>query len=191
MTGTKVDENQIGRKYVTKEAMTGHEKEARCDVYSGTRGRHATALRSRISYICFYKAIKRLNKYVSRLARRKSHHTALRDAVAHNSDCPIEPQHRALPGAAAWLQCFDAYIPEVMPPPWLRASQSSPKWEKTCPDGSRTCVQNFTPLSFPPLRNPYRKNKHNKLNTPPHTTVWWDNNQTPKYDSLSLFDGTI
>jgi len=32
MTGTKVDENQIGRKYVTKEATTGHEKEARCDV---------------------------------------------------------------------------------------------------------------------------------------------------------------
>jgi len=42
-----------------------------------------------------------------------------------------------------------AFIPEVMSPPlWLRASQSSPKGEKTCLDSRPTRMQNFTPLSL-------------------------------------------
>ena len=32
------------------------------------------------------------NKCVSRLARRKSHHMALRNTAAPNSDCPTEPR---------------------------------------------------------------------------------------------------
>jgi len=50
---------------------------------------------------------------------------------------PILIAHWALPGAATWLQCIDAYIPEVMPPPWLPTSQSSPKREKLILDSSR------------------------------------------------------
>jgi len=36
---------------------------------------------------------KEKNKCVGRLARCKSHHTALRDADAPNSDCFAEPGH--------------------------------------------------------------------------------------------------
>jgi len=48
--------------------------------------------------------------------RRKSHHTALSNAAARNSDCPTEPRHpipnphRASPGAAACIQLVAAYI---------------------------------------------------------------------------------
>jgi len=84
----------------------------------------------------------------------KSHHTALCNAAAPNFDCPTEPRHQILTThwaslrAAAWHLCVDAYIPEVMPPPWLHASQSSPKWKKLFPDNSRTSTQSFTPLTF-------------------------------------------
>ena len=32
--------------------------------------------------------------------------------------------------------------------------QSSPKWEKFIPDGSRTAMRSFTPLSFPAAEKP-------------------------------------
>ena len=94
------------------------------------------------------------NKCVSWLARRKSHHTALVDAAA-----PVPNVHRPRPLASTFVwrnahfssQCYSewAFIPEVMPPPpWLPASQSSPKGEKTCPDSRPKRVQNFTLLSF-------------------------------------------
>jgi len=56
------------------------------------------------------------NKCVSRLARRKSHHTALRDAPTPQTDC-----HRATAPVRccceAPLRLAKYLIPEVMPPP--------------------------------------------------------------------------
>jgi len=50
---------------------------------------------------------KQTNKCVSRQARRKSHHTALSNAAAPNSECPCHaPTHRIR----------RRFIPEVMPP---------------------------------------------------------------------------
>jgi len=62
-------------------------------------------------------------------------------------------------------------IPELMPPPWLPASQSSPKGEKTCQDSRPTPVQNFTPLSFSAAEKSVtvqtnKQTKHSKLSTP-------------------------
>jgi len=72
---------------------------------------------------------------------------------------------------------------EVMPrPPWLPASQSSLKREKTCPDSRPTRVQNFTSLAFSATEKSVtvqtkknkKKNKktnkknHSKLSTPPY-----------------------
>ena len=65
----------------------------------------------------------RNNKCISRLARRKSHHTALSNAATTNSDCLTEPwypipnPHRASLGAVACIQLGAVYIPEVLPPP--------------------------------------------------------------------------
>ena len=74
-----------------------------------------------------------------------------------------------------------AYIPEAMPPLWLPASRSLPKWEKTCPDSSQTHMQNFTPLSFSATEKfvtvhtkKQTRKTYSKLNTR-HTTIWWDN----------------
>ena len=83
-----------------------------------------------------------------------------------NSDCPpslarsrrLATVHRCVhPGSKA---------PAVTPP-----SQSSPEWEKTCPDSSRTCMQNFTPLSFSAAEKSVTVQKtHSKLSIP-HTTI--------------------
>ena len=48
---------------------------------------HRTDIRSRHTPV-LRQINEQINKCVSRLARRKSHRTALRDAVAPNSDCP-------------------------------------------------------------------------------------------------------
>jgi len=60
-----------------------------------------------------------------------------------NSDCtPSLAESRRV---APVRRCVH---PRSNAPPWLPASLKSPKWEKTCPDSSRTSMQNFTPLSF-------------------------------------------
>jgi len=57
-----------------------------------------------------------------------------------------------------------------------------PKWEKTCPDTSRTCMQIFMPVIFRRWEICNRTNKKNKTKQTrselsiPHTTIWWDNN---------------
>ena len=67
---------------------------------------------------------------------------------------PYSLKQRHRPQFQMPMPCSDAqdplepFIPEVIPPSWLPVSKSSPKGEKTCPDSSRTCMQNFTPLSF-------------------------------------------
>ena len=62
-----------------------------------------------------------------------------------------------------------------------RASQCSPKGEKTCPDSRPTRVQNFMPLSLSAADKSVTvqkmSDKQKKLRTvnqvPLHTTVWW------------------
>jgi len=129
------------------------------------------------------------HKCVSRLARRIPHHTALSNAAARNSQClPTvvtiddnrtnrqfnsglfihdDQQHRrSTPGRRL-----------MPPPPWLPASQSSPKGEKTCPDSRLTRVQNFTPLAFSAaeksvtVQTKKNKQKHSKLSTPPYYRI--------------------
>jgi len=52
------------------------------------------------------------------------------------------------------------------PPPWLPASQCSPKGEKTCPDSRPTRMQNFTPLALSAAEKSVtvQKQQHDKQN---------------------------
>jgi len=79
------------------------------------------------------------DKCVSRLARRKSHHTALSHAAAPNSECPP----LLLLHAGARVHGANAHPGSNAAAAVTPTSQSSPKWEKICPDGSRTRVQIF------------------------------------------------
>jgi len=63
----------------------------------------------------------------------------------HNSDCPREPQHPILSPHWASPGAVSCHLGWSCNP----ASQSSPKREKLIADSSRTCMQNFTTLSFP------------------------------------------
>ena len=130
-----------------------------------------------------------LNQCVSRLARRKSHHTALSNATVPNSECPchaptqlIRRSHSPRSNATA------------LPPPWLPASQCSPKGEKTCPDSRATCMQNFTSLAFSAAeksatiqtKNNKQTNKHTVNLSIPHTTIRWDKKYKLKNQMLLL-----
>ena len=93
-------------------------------------------------------------KQVRLQARRISHHTAP----------PIPTDQRAFQAHAGRRS-----HPSV-PPPWLHASQSSPKWDKLIPDSSRTSMRSFKPLFFRrwEIRNRTNKQKptHSNLSTP-------------------------
>jgi len=103
----------------------------------------------------------KINKCVSRLARRKSHHTALSNAVASNSECPptlaagVGRRYVELAGSGATATgghhvCqFRLPDPEVMPPVTPREPMPMfTKKETTCPDSRPTRMQYFTPLAF-------------------------------------------
>ena len=139
------------------------------------------------------------NKCISRLARHKSHYSALVDAATPSSEprCtppPTSPltrqQMRSSANAAtatghtirteAWwgLAVLSALIVPGDLDLW------PPKWEKACPASRPTHTQNFTPLavftaekSVTVQRNEKKtkndKITHSKQNIP-HTTVWWD-----------------
>jgi len=135
------------------------------------------------------------NKCVSRLARRKSHHTALHDAAATSSDCPTEP--RPIPTAQrASPQIFfprcDLYVGIFSPGamciyiiahPGSNAAAVTPhepkftKMEKLIPDSSRTSMQSFIPLSFSAAEKSVtihtNKQTYSRLSIP-HTTLQWD-----------------
>ena len=111
-------------------------------------------------------------------ARRKSHHTALSIAAACNSQCSptvvstddngmVHALHLSVNIGMIWRSSG-----KVMPPPWLPASQSSPKGEKTCPDSRPTRMQNFTPLAFSAAEKSVtvqtKTNKNSKLSIPPY-----------------------
>jgi len=85
---------------------------------------------------------KRTNASVSRLAKRKSHHTALSNAAAPNSECSCQAP------AQTFRRSHSSRNFVMPPPPWLPASQSTPEGEKTCLDSRPTSTQNFMPLSF-------------------------------------------
>ena len=72
-----------------------------------------------------------------------SHHTALCDAAAANSECPTDPRPQCVDARIA-LAALSVFLPLVT----LTFDLWPPKWEKTCLDSSQTRVQNFTPLSF-------------------------------------------
>jgi len=123
-----------------------------------------------------------INKCISKLARRKSHHTALVDTAARNSDCPPSV-------AASFDICFQERTLVI---PILRTyehvvhisrhrdiypgSNAAPvtprepiftKREKTCPDSRPTRMQNFTPLAFSTAEKSVTvqtKNKQKKTN---------------------------
>jgi len=87
-------------------------------------------------------------KQVRLQVTRISHHTAPQFRL------PIEPWH-PIPTAhrASQAHAGRRSHPSV-PPPWLHASQSSPKWEKTCPIVVEQACKVSRRYLFPPLRNP-------------------------------------
>jgi len=101
------------------------------------------------SFGCLHFCTNCLNKCVSRLVRRKSHHTALSSAAAPNSTQPRRP----IPTAHCdfYIAHLGSHTAAVTP-----RQPKFTKWEKTCPDSSPTRMQNCT--SLPPLRNPQKPN---------------------------------
>jgi len=90
---------------------------------------------------------------------------------------PIPIAHRASPQLPAdddveRASCIRVFLSLVS----LTFDLRPPKWEKICPDSSRTRMQNFTPLSFSAAeksvtvqkKNKQTKQRHSKLNTPPY-----------------------
>jgi len=128
---------------------------------------------------------KKFKKCVSGLPRRKSHHTALSNAAACNSDCPPSVGSARAPGAVGavgWHQFPDAFIPEVMQTNAAPVTPREPKFTKrgeACPDCRPTRVQNFTPPSFSAAEKSVtvQQTKTQSKLSIPHTTVWWDKNK--------------
>jgi len=95
---------------------------------------------------------------------------ALSNVAVPDCDCHTEPRHPipyhhwASPGVVAWIQLVAAYMPDVMPPPWLPASQISQKWENMFQDIIETCDENFTLQSYSPTEKSVTVQKINKRN---------------------------
>jgi len=113
------------------------------------------------------------NKCISRLARRKSHHTALHDTTAPNSDCPAEPRCQVFfPGGICIGRCpnfsfsprCDVHIGLWGSPP----RPSSPKWEKTCYAPIPVIVPNFIAVDQTMYKKSVTKNllRQSKQNIP-------------------------
>jgi len=93
-------------------------------------------------------------KKTSPSARRKSHHTALSNAAACNSQCPstvvsiddngtVHALHLSVNIGMIWGSSGSNAAAPVTP-----REPIFTKREKTCPDSSPTRMQNFTPLAF-------------------------------------------
>jgi len=126
---------------------------------------------------------KSVQKFLHKIAQRQTNNASDANLTIRPYATPpprIPNAHRPSPQVPEYEDLSGDLRPvHMLPPPWLPASQSSPKAEKTCPDSRPTGVQNFTPLCFSAAEKSVtvqtNKITHSKVSIP-RTTVRWENN---------------
>ena len=78
-------------------------------IHTKKKNKQNEKMTNTLNYVSLHTTVWSDNKCVSRLARRKSHHMALSNAAAPNSECPCHAPDAFDPP--------EPFILEVMPPP--------------------------------------------------------------------------